>query len=593
MRVTHLDMYSNIISHLNSSSSRLMELNNQASSQKRINRPSDDPVGTIRILEYRDSISALKQFKSNIDTAKGWLELADETLMQGNDLLTRAKAIAEQAATGTLTAEQRDGLSYEAEQIFEQLISLSNTSYEGKSIFAGQRVDGNAFERTLNVTSNKDDIQDEDIVSITGDKGGNTLVQFLDSGTVGSDTIGYRYSKDGGNTWTTINSTDADALTGANTTMDLGGTEVQLNNGYSVQESTEPEDSSGTWLWVRPSARYMGDNENNAQVTEDPANSDLNAQLSADGEFDGEVVVRIDDDSGPIEYSYSTDGGSTWSSGHETSDKQFVVPGGRMDLLSDISTISNGDEFTVTPSAHVDKMAENANDMTVIAQGDFSSNTVVRIDSIDGTDIEYSYSTDGGTSWSTGNATTTSESKYVVPGGLMEITPDSGDVTEGDQFAIRARKAGIDFQISPNESLQVNNIGKDVFGGIMGNAEGSIDKTVFGRGSGDNVFETLGEFIGYLKTNNQTGIQESLEKLGSNIKHISNTLASIGSRENRLDVAEKSMTSLIGNEEERMSNIEDVDVAELMTKLSSQQVAYQAVLQSSSRIMKMSLMNYI
>jgi len=504
MRVTHLDMYANFISNLNAGSSKLMELNNQASSQKRINRPSDDPVGTIRVLEYRDSISALKQFKSNIDTGKGWLELADETLMQGNELLTRAKAIAEQAATGSLSAEQRDGLSYEVEQIFEQLISLSNTTYEGKSIFAGQRVDGNAFERTLNVTSNKDDIQDEDIVSITGEKGGTTLVQFLDDGTVGTDDIGYRYSKDGGDTWTTINSTDADALTGTNATMNLGGTDVQLNSGYTVDASADTEDSSGTWLWVRPSARYLGDNEDNVQV-----------------------------------------------------DKAAVFSAG----------------------------------LDIEAEGDFQSGTVVRIDSLDAGNVEYSYSTDGGTSWSTGHETTTGENKYVVPGGIMEVT--AGSIQEGDQFFIRPEKAGIDFQISPNESLQVNNIGKDVFGGITGDDEGNLQSTVFGRGSGDNVFETMGEFIGYLKTNNQQGIQESLEKLGSNIKHISNTLASVGSRENRLDVAEKSMTSLIGNEEERMSNIEDVDIAELMTKLSSQQVAYQAVLQSSSRIMKMSLMNYI
>lgn len=503
MRVTHLDMYANFISNLNAGSSKLMELNNQASSQKKINRPSDDPVGTIRVLEYRDSISALKQFKSNIDTGKGWLELADETLMQGNDLLTRAKAVAEQAATGSLSAEQRDGLSYEVEQIFEQLISLSNTSYEGKSIFAGQRVDGNAFERTLNVTSNQG-IEDEDIVSITGDKGGTTMVQFLDSGTVGSDDIGYRYSKDGGKNWTTVNSGDAQALSATNSTLYLGGTEVELNSGYTVNASADTEDSSGTWLWVRPSARYLGDNEDNVQV---------------------------------------------------------------------------------------DKAAVYSATLDVQAEGDFQSGTVVRVDSLNAGDVEYSYSTDGGTSWSTGHTTTTSENKYVVPGGIMEVT--AGSIQPGDQFFIRPEKAGIDFQISPNESLQVNNIGKDVFGGVTGDDEGNLQNTVFGRGSGDNVFETLGEFIGYLKTNNQSGIQESLEKLGSNIKHISNTLASVGSRENRLDVAEKSMTSLIGNEEERMSNIEDVDIAELMTKLSSQQVAYQAVLQSSSRIMKMSLMNYI
>ncbi|MFO7817453.1 MAG: flagellar hook-associated protein FlgL, partial [Desulfovibrionales bacterium] len=463
MRVTQMDLYANFISNLNSSSSKLMELNNQAASQKKINRPSDDPVGTIRVMEYRDSIAALKQYRENIDTGKGWLGLADETLMQSNELLSRAKAIAEQASTGTLTADQRQGLSYEAEQIFEQMISLSNTSYEGKSIFAGQRVDENAFERALNVTSNKDDIQDEDIISITGEKGGTVLVQFEDDGTVdstGGANIGYRYSKDGGNTWTTVDSADTHALNNSgNTTLYLGGTDVRLNNGYEVEASEDTNDSSGTWLWVRPSARYLGDNEDNVQVTEDPSNSDLSAQLSADGEFDDEVTVRIDDASGPVEYSYSTDGGTTWSTGHQTDNDQFVVPGGRMDLLS--GTIANGDDFTITPSAHVDKIAVNADDMTVTAQGDFSSNMMVRIDTIDGTDVEYSYSTDGGTSWSTGHETTTSENKYVVPGGIMEVTPGTApdnNVSEGDQFFIRARKAGIDFQISPGTIYFVKDV---------------------------------------------------------------------------------------------------------------------------------------
>ncbi|MGM0611536.1 MAG: flagellin, partial [Thermodesulfobacteriota bacterium] len=66
-----------------------------------------------------------------------------------------------------------------------------------------------------------------------------------------------------------------------------------------------------------------------------------------------------------------------------------------------------------------------------------------------------------------------------------------------------------------------------------------------------------------------------------------------GARENRLEVADNSMSSLVSNQEERMSNIEDVDIAELMTKLESQRIAYQAVMQSTSKIMQMNLMNFI
>jgi flagellar hook-associated protein 3 FlgL len=42
-----------------------------------------------------------------------------------------------------------------------------------------------------------------------------------------------------------------------------------------------------------------------------------------------------------------------------------------------------------------------------------------------------------------------------------------------------------------------------------------------------------------------------------------------------------------------MSNIEDVDLASLLTELANQQLSYETVLKSSSMIMKMSLVNYL
>ncbi len=42
-----------------------------------------------------------------------------------------------------------------------------------------------------------------------------------------------------------------------------------------------------------------------------------------------------------------------------------------------------------------------------------------------------------------------------------------------------------------------------------------------------------------------------------------------------------------------MSYVEDIDLTELLTKLTRQQLTYQTVLQSSSMIMKLSLANYV
>lgn len=491
MRVSQRILYSNFIEQMNYSTSKLMDLNQKAATQKKVNIPSDDPVGMTRILNYRDSIAALEQYQKNINTAKGWLNLADETLMQVNNILIRLKEIAEQAATGTLSKDQRAGLSYEARQLFSQLLTLSNSEYEGKSIFAGHKTNENAFREILWVTSNQDDNVENYINNVNGSSSQTVLVQFLTTGTIGTDAINYRYSTDGGETWST------DSLSAGSTTLTAGGVQVDFNSGYQVtaNSATDYEDTSGTWLWLRPSALYLGDTEEDIQI-------DLYAQNTA---------------------------------------------------------------------------------LTANVYGEFSKDVVIRIDDISGGTITYAYSTDGGNSWETGNTTT--NTTLLLPEGRVEINA-LANLSVGDQLLVRPARAKINLEVSASEEVQINNIGKDVFGGIYEN------RAVF-AGAGKNLFETVGKFVGYLETNNQDGIQQSLENISESLNHISSELASIGARENRLDVASTILSGLSLNEKQRLSNIEDADVAELMTELSNQQIVYQAVLKSSSMIMRMSLLNYI
>ena len=69
--------------------------------------------------------------------------------------------------------------------------------------------------------------------------------------------------------------------------------------------------------------------------------------------------------------------------------------------------------------------------------------------------------------------------------------------------------------------------------------------------------------------------------------------ASTGGRENRLEAAADMLNNMELTETQTLSNVEDVDVSELMTKLAQQQLAYNSVLKSSSMIMQMSLVNFL
>lgn len=514
MRISLNMLYDNFVSNMNKSTYKLMELNKMASSQKKINKPSDDPVGAGRVLDYRDSIASLKQYESNVDTAKGWLGQADETLMQVNNVLIRAKEIAEQGATGTLNAEQREILSFEARQLFDQMINLANTRFEGKSIFAGHKVDESAYEHAMNLTSNKDLPAS---YTIEGKSTGTILVQFTTSAEVDDgDDIDYRYSTDGGK-----NFTDK-TLTAGDTELDLDGVLVDLSPGYEV-EANDPDntnDSSGTWLWVRPTAEYKGDDADEYTVEPLYAQDITAGDVTATGSFDKDVTVRLDEVEGndpgdTVNYSYSLDGGSNWTTGNEAeidtnNNVRFLVPGGRVDV-ADIQNIGN-------------------------------------------------------------------------PGGASTLN-------NSDQILIRPNRAAIDFEISANQTIQVNNVGKDIFGGIY-QAPGESHASADPEGH-ENIFETLGSFIGYLETNNQSGVQQSLEDINTGLEHINKQLAGIGAKENRLNVSENMLSGLVLNETERLSKVEDVDISKLMTDLVNQQIIYEAVLKSSSTIMRMSLVNQI
>ncbi|MFW5733485.1 MAG: flagellar hook-associated protein FlgL [Oceanidesulfovibrio sp.] len=511
MRVSQQNVYTNFLNNMNRSLTDLMNLNVQASSQKRINAPSDDPAGAARVRNYRAELSRLEQYRENVSTARGWLGQADSTLMQANTVLTRCKELAEQAATGTMSKSNREQVGFELRELFEQLINLSNSEFEGKHIFSGHKTNNSAFEAGLAVTTN-DSTLSGTTFSITGASDKTTVVQFLEDGStgnqVGNDEIRYRYSTDAGESWT-----EKTLAVGARE-LDLGGVRVTMENNASVEwvepDITDTSVDNGSWLWVRPTAVYKGDDKDAVEV--DQYGNDL-ISATADGVFDEDVYVRID----------------------------------------------------------------SATDL--------------------GSEIEYSYSLDGGLTWKTGNtvsnAATSSSAVLVLPGGTLDLASNGGNaLSAGSQFILRPRRADINFEISPGEKMAVNSVGKDVFGGIYHEPYASNATAALG-GDARNVFETVGRLVGYVESNNQAGVQQALADLTTASEHLLTQAARVGGKENRLDVAKSVLSSLELNREEQLSNVEDVDVSELLTKLAQQQIIYESVLKSSSQVLRMSLVNYI
>lgn len=139
MRVTNNMLISNMMRNLNSSLKRMQRVHNQMSSGKRFSMPSEDPVGVARSLKLRADINENRQFKKNAEDALSWLETTENALMQIKEVLQRARELAVQGANGVLSPEDCQKIAEEVVQLRDQLVSLGNSTYAGKHIFAGYK----------------------------------------------------------------------------------------------------------------------------------------------------------------------------------------------------------------------------------------------------------------------------------------------------------------------------------------------------------------------------------------------------------------------------------------------------------------------
>jgi len=389
MKVATRTIYENIAANLFKSAEKLQSLNENASSGKRINQPSDDPVGAAAVLDIQTVLGALAQYKTNVNGASSQLKASESVMTSVNDLLTTAKELAAQMSNETYSAQDRRAAASQVENLTEEIRQLANTQLNGSYLFSGYSTDAAAVSTGASL---------EDPVANPANPGRTDGV-------------------------TTVNK-DGTGLTGT----------------FPVN----------TYMIKFTAAR---------------------------------------------QFQVSTDGGSTWSGSYDT---------------------TGGGNITIT----------------------------------DGIVLNF----------------------------------DDVDFTAGDQFTVPVHQYRIN---GDDNSIEVN-VGRSA----------SIKKNVtavdaFQYGSGETVFNALDDLRTALLTNDTNGIADSLTALTEGQDNLQTQLADVGARLNRTQARSDLIDAMNLQNEQRRSDIEDVDIVEIMTKLQSQQVAYQAALLSSAKISQVSLLNYL
>jgi flagellar hook-associated protein 3 FlgL len=138
MRVTDKMSYNQTTQNLQKNRSDMSDLQNQAATQKRINKPSDDPAASARVLGNRTEERGSKQFIKNINIARSFLEATDQSLSELTESVTRAKELAiQQANDAGASSETRRTVASEIQQIYAQAVQIGNRKLGERYIFAG------------------------------------------------------------------------------------------------------------------------------------------------------------------------------------------------------------------------------------------------------------------------------------------------------------------------------------------------------------------------------------------------------------------------------------------------------------------------
>ena len=145
MRVSSNAVYNTIMGNLSRNSERLLKAQVKVATEKRINKPSDDPAGMGKVLDYRKRLASIDQYQSNIAKGKTRIQMAETTLDMVADLLTDAKNIALDQSTGSAESPNREIAAEQIASIREQVLQLANTRLGGEYIFAGHETHKPAF----------------------------------------------------------------------------------------------------------------------------------------------------------------------------------------------------------------------------------------------------------------------------------------------------------------------------------------------------------------------------------------------------------------------------------------------------------------
>ncbi len=163
MRITDRMLFNQSYVNLTAAMDRYSDLQEQMSTGRKINKPSDAPGDMPQVISYRTKIKDIDQYDSNIEYGLSWLSISDNALANVASLLNSAKSIALSQASATADDQTRQSAAQQVDSILNQIVQLSGTKHGNRYLFSGHKTNTVPFSKLT--------VEGKTVIKYNGDEG--------------------------------------------------------------------------------------------------------------------------------------------------------------------------------------------------------------------------------------------------------------------------------------------------------------------------------------------------------------------------------------------------------------------------------------
>jgi flagellar hook-associated protein 3 FlgL len=137
-RVTESSIHTRVLQNLQRNIAKGEKIQEQLSSGKVINRPSDSPTGTVTSMQLRGETRANQQYARNADDGMGWLNTLQSALDSSSTVVNQVRDLTVQALNaGSNDPQSNEAMATTIDQFRSTLIGIANTKYLDRPVFGG------------------------------------------------------------------------------------------------------------------------------------------------------------------------------------------------------------------------------------------------------------------------------------------------------------------------------------------------------------------------------------------------------------------------------------------------------------------------